>query len=65
MLLLEERMLSTLERNENYVNNEDFYSDRNSDHDFGVVLDEFATDGVNEYIFRYSDGKEESFLFDS
>lgn len=64
MTSLEDRLIATLKSNEENANTEGFYLDCNTDHDFGVVLDEFAADRTNEYVFRYADGKEEKFIFE-
>lgn len=64
-MTLQKDILAALEKNENEINSGKTYLDRNSDHDFGLVLNELNTDEVHEHIFRYSDGKEEVFSFDN
>lgn len=63
--MLQNDLLTALETNENMLKCNEVYSDRNSDHDFGVVLDEFSPNEAPHHFLRYSDGSEEEFIFGS
>ena len=62
---LAESLISALEKNEEYISSGKPYSDRNGDHDFGVVLEELSDSKTRSCIFRYSDGKEEEVSFEN
>lgn len=64
-MTLEKMMLAALERNEEDINCGKPYTNCNSDHDFGAVLNTFSSNDPMKYSFRYSDGKEEVFSFEN
>lgn len=55
-MLAAKGMLAAISR-ENHIEN------HNNDHDLGTVLKAFGNDVVHQHKLRYSDGKEEKFLF--